>query len=251
MLTEVVVLPRDHRCLSTRRSIVCFGRLLTAYPHGLMVCGITRRIHLSKQTSLAKDRTDQFITIPPRKRARSRCRGFTRLTGPNLVVSPPFRIRAPRTQIFVLGTRAILFSLKARRISNAILRWIASLYLPRGFTMPRPKTRIRTRRCAACSSRSFSTSDSTASSSTGLQPSARSPSVLDVPNHSCRDQLRENALLKKYYCDVNIGDLIKFNEEIAHRLVTGPAEIIPLARPPALPKPRLSRADTLRSSRQP
>lgn len=45
-----------------------------------------------------------------------------------------------------------------------------------------------------------------------------------------RDQLRENALLKKYYCDVNIGDLIKFNEEIAHRLVTEPAEIIPLVR---------------------
>ncbi|KAK4467046.1 MCM2/3/5 family-domain-containing protein [Cladorrhinum samala] len=43
-----------------------------------------------------------------------------------------------------------------------------------------------------------------------------------------RDQLRENALLKKYYCDVNIGDLIKFNEEIAHRLVTEPAELIPL-----------------------
>ncbi|KAG7289067.1 minichromosome maintenance protein 5 [Staphylotrichum longicolle] len=43
-----------------------------------------------------------------------------------------------------------------------------------------------------------------------------------------RDQLRENALLKKYYCDVNIGDLIKFNEEIAHRLVTEPADLIPL-----------------------
>ena len=43
-----------------------------------------------------------------------------------------------------------------------------------------------------------------------------------------RDQIRENALLKKYYCDVNIGDLIKFNEEIAHRLVTEPAELIPL-----------------------
>jgi len=43
-----------------------------------------------------------------------------------------------------------------------------------------------------------------------------------------RDQLRENALLQKYYCDVNVGDLIKFNEEIAHRLVTEPAEIIPL-----------------------
>lgn len=43
-----------------------------------------------------------------------------------------------------------------------------------------------------------------------------------------RDQLRENALLKKYYCDINITDLIKYNEELAHRLVTEPAEIIPL-----------------------
>ncbi|KAI0472079.1 MCM-domain-containing protein [Xylariaceae sp. FL0804] len=43
-----------------------------------------------------------------------------------------------------------------------------------------------------------------------------------------RDQLRENALLKKYCCDVNITDLIKYNEELAHRLVTEPAEIIPL-----------------------
>ncbi|KAI0398128.1 MCM2/3/5 family protein [Xylariaceae sp. FL0594] len=43
-----------------------------------------------------------------------------------------------------------------------------------------------------------------------------------------RDQLRENALLKKFYCDVNITDLIKYNEELAHRLVTEPAEIIPL-----------------------
>lgn len=45
-----------------------------------------------------------------------------------------------------------------------------------------------------------------------------------------RDQLRENALLKKYYCDINIGDLIKFNEELAHRLTNEPAEIIPLVR---------------------
>ncbi|KAI1821569.1 MCM2/3/5 family protein [Xylaria intraflava] len=43
-----------------------------------------------------------------------------------------------------------------------------------------------------------------------------------------RDQLRENALLKKYYCEVNITDLIKYNEELAHRLVTEPAEITPL-----------------------
>ncbi|KAI0805851.1 MCM2/3/5 family protein [Xylaria sp. FL0064] len=43
-----------------------------------------------------------------------------------------------------------------------------------------------------------------------------------------RDQLRENALLQKFYCDINITDLIKYNEELAHRLVTEPAEIIPL-----------------------
>ena len=47
-----------------------------------------------------------------------------------------------------------------------------------------------------------------------------------------RDQLKENALLQKYYCDVDIGDLIKYNEELAHRLVTEPAEIIPLVGAP-------------------
>jgi DNA replication licensing factor MCM5 len=43
-----------------------------------------------------------------------------------------------------------------------------------------------------------------------------------------RDQIRENALLKQYYCDVDIAHLISFNEELAHRLVTEPSEIIPL-----------------------
>lgn len=55
--------------------------------------------------------------------------------------------------------------------------------------------------------------------------------ILQQPRLTCcanRDQLKENALLKKYYCDVDIGDLIKYNEELAHRLVTEPAEIIPL-----------------------
>ncbi|RGP77726.1 minichromosome maintenance 5 cell division control 46 [Fusarium longipes] len=47
-------------------------------------------------------------------------------------------------------------------------------------------------------------------------------------NFVYRDQLRENALLKRYFCDVNINDLISFNEELAHRLATEPAEIIPL-----------------------
>ncbi|SPJ74657.1 probable cell division control protein nda4 [Fusarium torulosum] len=47
-------------------------------------------------------------------------------------------------------------------------------------------------------------------------------------NFVYRDQLRENALLKRYFCDVNINDLISFNEELAHLLASEPAEIIPL-----------------------
>ncbi|KAH8664109.1 MCM2/3/5 family-domain-containing protein [Xylariales sp. PMI_506] len=43
-----------------------------------------------------------------------------------------------------------------------------------------------------------------------------------------RDQLRENALLKRFYCDIDIGDLIKYNDELAHRMVSEPAEMIPL-----------------------
>ncbi|KAI9818235.1 MAG: minichromosome maintenance protein 5 [Thelocarpon impressellum] len=43
-----------------------------------------------------------------------------------------------------------------------------------------------------------------------------------------RDQIRENVLIKQYYCDVDIAHLISFNEELAHRLTTEPAEIIPL-----------------------
>ncbi|KAI7763797.1 hypothetical protein LZL87_012695 [Fusarium oxysporum] len=43
-------------------------------------------------------------------------------------------------------------------------------------------------------------------------------------NFVYRDQLRENALLKRYYCDVNINDLIGFNEGLAHQLVSEPAE---------------------------
>ncbi|KAG7421269.1 DNA replication licensing factor mcm5 [Fusarium oxysporum f. sp. rapae] len=46
-------------------------------------------------------------------------------------------------------------------------------------------------------------------------------------NFVYRDQLRENALLKRYYCDVNINDLIRFNEGLAHQLVSEPAEVIP------------------------
>lgn len=74
-----------------------------------------------------------------------------------------------------------------------------------------------------------------------LRLSARQQLCLQVRNHSCvacphihlylgRDQLRENALLKRYFCDVNINDLISFNEDLAHRLASEPAEIIPLVR---------------------
>ncbi|KAL6878889.1 MCM2/3/5 family domain-containing protein [Trichoderma novae-zelandiae] len=55
--------------------------------------------------------------------------------------------------------------------------------------------------------------------------------ILDfrIDNHFVyRDQLKENALLQKFYCDVDIKDLISFNEELAHKLVSEPAEIIPL-----------------------
>jgi DNA replication licensing factor MCM5 len=86
----------------------------------------------------------------------------------------------------------------------------------------------------ACNSRrnskpSFSTSGSTTTLSTGAwcQSIERNRGILTL---RFRDQLRENALLKKYYCDVNINDLISFNEELAHRLASEPAEIIPLVR---------------------
>jgi len=53
--------------------------------------------------------------------------------------------------------------------------------------------------------------------------------VLRLMNRN-RDQLKENALLKKYYCDVDIDDLNKFDEELSHRLQNEPAELIPLVR---------------------
>lgn len=43
-----------------------------------------------------------------------------------------------------------------------------------------------------------------------------------------RDQIRENVLQKQYYCDVDVGHLIQYNEDLAHKLATEPAEIIPL-----------------------
>ncbi|EON63035.1 DNA replication licensing factor mcm5 [Coniosporium apollinis CBS 100218] len=43
-----------------------------------------------------------------------------------------------------------------------------------------------------------------------------------------RDQIRENVLVKQYYCDIDVAHLISYNEELAHRLNSEPAEIIPL-----------------------
>lgn len=45
-----------------------------------------------------------------------------------------------------------------------------------------------------------------------------------------RDQVRENVLVKQYYCDVDIAHLISYNEELAHKLQTEPADTIPLVR---------------------
>jgi DNA replication licensing factor MCM5 len=45
-----------------------------------------------------------------------------------------------------------------------------------------------------------------------------------------RDQIRENILVKQYYCDIDVAHLISYNEELAHRLNTEPAEMIPLVR---------------------
>ncbi|KAF5014924.1 hypothetical protein F66182_13923, partial [Fusarium sp. NRRL 66182] len=43
-----------------------------------------------------------------------------------------------------------------------------------------------------------------------------------------RDQLRQNVLIKRYLCDVDIAHLISYNGELAHKLTTEPADIIPL-----------------------
>ncbi|KAF1809640.1 MCM-domain-containing protein [Eremomyces bilateralis CBS 781.70] len=43
-----------------------------------------------------------------------------------------------------------------------------------------------------------------------------------------RDQIRENVLVKQYYCNIDIAHLISYNEELAHRMNAEPAEIIPI-----------------------
>lgn len=43
-----------------------------------------------------------------------------------------------------------------------------------------------------------------------------------------RDQIRENLLVKQYFCDIDLAHLISYNEELAHNLTNDPAYIIPL-----------------------
>ena len=43
-----------------------------------------------------------------------------------------------------------------------------------------------------------------------------------------RDQIRQNVLIKQYYCDIDLSHLISYNEELAHRLTSDPADVIPL-----------------------
>lgn len=43
-----------------------------------------------------------------------------------------------------------------------------------------------------------------------------------------RDQIRENVLVKQYYCDIDLAHLISYNEELAHKLTSDPGDVIPL-----------------------
>ena len=57
---------------------------------------------------------------------------------------------------------------------------------------------------------------------------------VNLSNSFLRDQIRENVLIKQYYCDIDIAHLISYDEELAHRLTQEPAEIIPLVIIPNL-----------------
>lgn len=46
----------------------------------------------------------------------------------------------------------------------------------------------------------------------------------------CRDQIRENVLLDQYYCEIDIADLIAYDEQLAHDLNIEPGDVIPLVR---------------------
>ena len=65
-----------------------------------------------------------------------------------------------------------------------------------------------------------------------------------------RDQIRDNVLAKQYFCDIDIAHIISYNEELAHRLNTEPAEIIPLVWP-RMQFARKKTTNDLISSRRP
>ncbi len=65
-----------------------------------------------------------------------------------------------------------------------------------------------------------------------------------------RDQIRENVLLKQYYCDIDMAHLINYNDgELAHMLKQNPAEVVPLVRIPC-PFRVQTLTDTVRSRTQ-
>lgn len=45
-----------------------------------------------------------------------------------------------------------------------------------------------------------------------------------------RDQLQENVLTKQYYLEVDMADLIGYNDKLADGLKKNPAEFLPLVR---------------------
>ena len=63
-----------------------------------------------------------------------------------------------------------------------------------------------------------------------------------------RDQIRENVLVKQYYCDIDIAHLISYDEELAHKLQQDPAEVLPLV---CLTTPFVNLSLTWISSKQP
>jgi hypothetical protein len=63
-----------------------------------------------------------------------------------------------------------------------------------------------------------------------------------------RDQIRENVLVKQYYCDIDIAHLISYDEELAHKLQQDPAEVLPLV---CLTTPFINLLLTWISSKQP
>lgn len=74
--------------------------------------------------------------------------------------------------------------------------------------------------------------------------------ILDAQSYGStnRDRLRVNLLAKLYVLDVDLDHLIAYNEDLAHRIVDTPAEVLPLVC--ALRNGVYPSAETLDSSRK-